>query len=78
MCKTIIQNIIVLWNYIELIKLIMRSDIDEQKDILSNILQASILVWRHVNLLGTYDVSNLKKKYDETCMTDKIINFKAA
>ncbi len=78
MCKTVLQNIIILWNYIELTKIIMRSDSETQKDILSNVLQASILVWRHVNLLGTYDFSNLKQKYNETVMIDEIIKFKAA
>ena len=78
LCKTILQNIIILWNYIELTKVIMRSDSENQKDILSNVLQASILVWRHVNLLGTYDFSNLKQRHNETVMIDEIINFKAA
>lgn len=52
MCRTIIQNIIILWNYLELIKIIMRSDVDERALLLENILSASILTWRHVNCTG--------------------------
>jgi len=34
MCKTIIQNIIILWNYIELTKIIMRAGSDERERLL--------------------------------------------
>ncbi len=77
-CKTIIQNIIILWNYIELTKIIMRSDLDKQKAILENITKASVIMWKHVNMLGTYDFSNFESKYNERIEIDNIINFKAA
>ena len=78
MCRTIIQNIIILWNYIELTKIIMRSDLDEQALLLENILSASILTWRHVNLHGTYDFSNLLSANDPDYSLDDVINFKVA
>ena len=78
MCKTVIQNVIILWNYIELTKLIMRSDLKQQKGILVNIANASIIAWKHVNLLGTYDFSNLKHMYNEKEEVEQLINFKAA
>ena len=77
-CKTIIQNIIILWNYIELTKIIMRSDLDRQKAILDNITKSSVIMWKHVNMLGTYDFSNFKSKYNGRIEIDNIINFKAA
>ena len=78
MCRTIIQNIIILWNYIELTKIIMRSDLDEQALLLENILSASILTWRHVNLHGTYDFSNLLSANNPDYSLDDVINFKVA
>ena len=78
MCRTIIQNIIILWNYIELTKIIMRSDPDERVLLLENILSASILTWQHVNLHGTYDFSNLLSANDPDYSFDDVVNFKAA
>ncbi|HAU3596962.1 TPA: Tn3 family transposase [Legionella pneumophila] len=78
MCRTIIQNIIILWNYIELTKIIMRSDPDERVLLLENILSASILTWQHVNLHGTYDFSNLLSANDPDYSFDDVVNFKTA
>ncbi len=78
MCKTFIQNIIILWNYIELTNIIMRSDGAERKELLDNITSASILTWRHVNLLGTYDFSDLGSANDEELNISELLNFKAA
>ena len=78
MCRTIIQNIIILWNYIELTKIIMRADLDERAVLLESILNASILTWRHVNLHGTYDFSNLFSANDRDYSFDDVVNFKAA
>ena len=78
MCKTIIQNIIILWNYIELTKIIMRSDPDQRELLLESITSASILTWYHVNLHGTYDFSNLLSSNDPDYSLEDVINFKAA
>ncbi len=78
MCRTIIQNIIILWNYIELTQIIMKSEPDERALLLENILSASILTWRHVNLHGTYDFSNLLSANDPEYSLDAIINFKTS
>jgi hypothetical protein len=65
-------------NYIELTKIIMRSDVDERALLLENILSASILTWRHVNLHGTYDFSNFLSANDPDYSLDDVINFKSA
>jgi TnpA family transposase len=75
-CKMIIQNVIILWNYIELTKLIMRSDKSKRDDILENMTNASILSWKHANLLGTYDFSNLQRTNDDEFETQEVVNFK--
>lgn len=78
MCKTLIQNIIILWNYIELTKIIMNAEDKERDVLLENIINASILTWQHVNLHGTYDFSNLLSANDDDYLLEDVINFKAA
>lgn len=76
--KHVTINIIILWNYIELTKIIMRSDPGEREHLLENITNASILTWQHVNLHGTYDFSNLLSSNDPEYTLDDVINFKAS
>ena len=78
MCKTIIQNIIILWNYLELTKIIMRANPEDRAELLDNITNASILTWHHVNFHGTYDFSNLLSVNDADYALDEVINFKTA
>jgi TnpA family transposase len=78
MCKTIIQNIIILWNYVELTKIIMILDKGDREALLENITNASILTWSHVNMHGTYDFSNLVSANDNAYSLDEVINFKVA
>jgi TnpA family transposase len=78
MCQTILQNIIILWNYIELTKIIMRSDKEVRDALMNDITSASILTWRHVNLHGTYDFNNLLAANDNAYSLDEVINFKVA
>ena len=79
MCKLIIQNIIILWNYIELTKIVMRTiDPDELKILLENIKQSSIITWKHVNMFGLYDFSSLKSRNDPNFDVEKLLSFVAA
>lgn len=78
MCKLILQNIIILWNYSELTKLIMRSDPERQLDILANITQGSIIAWGHANLLGLYDFRDLTSKNDDEFSGKKVMEFRLA
>lgn len=55
-CKVLIQNAIVLWNYLYLSqRLSETSDRDEREDMVESITGGSIIAWRHVNLQGEYD-----------------------
>ncbi len=78
MCQTIIQNIIILWNYLELTKIIMRSDTKTRKTLVENITSASILTWQHVNMHGTYDFTSLTRDNDNEFDYEEIRNFKIA
>lgn len=79
MCKLIIQNIIILWNYIELTKIIMRLDSKEEKArLIENIKEMSIIAWQHINMFGLYDFNSLKSMNDSEFSIDEIIAYKAA
>ena len=78
MCRTILQNIIILWNYIELTRIIMRSDKVDREALLQSIINASILTWQHVNMHGIYDFSNLLAANDNVYMPEEVINYKVA
>lgn len=78
MCKTILQNVIILWNYIELTKIIMRSDKGTADALLEDIKNSFILTWQHVNLHGTYDFSALDAESRDEISLEEVINFKVA
>ena len=59
-----LEGLIILWNYVALTKIIMRSDISARKTLVNNITRASILTWQHVNMHGIYDFSNLTAEND--------------
>jgi TnpA family transposase len=56
-CRHLIQNTIVLWNYMTLTKLLLESkeEPEKYKSILDIIKSASIMTWRHINIHGEYD-----------------------
>jgi TnpA family transposase len=55
-CKVLIQNAIVLWNYLYLSQLLANNaDIDERMRMLAAILKGSAMVWHHINMQGEYD-----------------------
>ncbi|WP_341748923.1 hypothetical protein [Candidatus Tisiphia endosymbiont of Sialis lutaria] len=56
----------------------MRSDSITRQTLLENIPNASILSWRHVNLHGIYDFSNLLATNDQDYSFNEVVNFKAA
>lgn len=55
-CKVLIQNSIVLWNYLYLSQLLTNCvDEKERAEMISLIKEGSILAWAHVNLHGKFD-----------------------
>lgn len=58
-CKILIQNAIVLWNYLALSELIVNTedaeDAEAREELIDSIHRGSVLCWRHINLRGTYD-----------------------
>jgi TnpA family transposase len=57
-CKVLIQNAIVLWNYLYLSQLLANNaNLTERNNMVKMIQHGSVMTWRHVNLLGKYDFS---------------------
>jgi len=55
-CKMLIQNAIVLWNYLYLSEYLANlKDIEERASAAQSILNGSVLTWRHINLHGEYN-----------------------
>jgi TnpA family transposase len=55
-CKVLIQNSIVLWNYLYLSQLLVNCiDQKEREDMVSLIRNGSVITWRHINLHGEFD-----------------------
>lgn len=55
-CKILIQNAIVLWNYLYLSQLLANCiDDNERNEMVDMIKNGSIMTWRHINLYGEYD-----------------------
>lgn len=79
MCKLIVQNIIILWNYIEVTKIIMRLDsLEEKQEMIENIKELSIISWQHINMFGLYDFNSLKVQNDSEFAIDDILSYKTA
>jgi len=55
-CMVLIQNCIILWNYMYLSNLILDTeDMEQRSAIIEAITQGSVITWAHVNLRGEYD-----------------------
>lgn len=57
-CKILLQNAIVLWNYLYLSQLLATANATKRGELLKIITNGSIMTWLHINLLGEYDFRN--------------------
>jgi len=54
-CKLLLQNSIILWNYLSLSeKIINTHDAEERQQLILDIRSGSVITWSHVNLRGEY------------------------
>ena len=62
-CKRLIQNTIILWNYLYITKKYQTAKSQKDKDdIIEALKNSSIVHWEHVNLYGEYDFTRSFKK----------------
>ncbi len=63
LCKTIIQNSIIFWNYLFLTDRLLRCKKQQDKDdLIESIMKGSVLTWRHINFSGEYDFTKPASK----------------
>lgn len=76
-CKRLIQNAIVLWNYLYLSKKIMEEQkAARQRELLKTIRSGSVVTWSHVHLQGEYDFSEEKMRDSMGFNFSQILAFK--
>lgn len=65
-CKRLIQNTIILWNYLYITKKYQMAKSQLDKDnIIKALKNSSIVHWSHVNLYGEYDFTRSFKKIEK-------------
>ena len=75
-CKVLLQNAIILWNYLYLSNVILNTpDEDGRSALIESIRRGSVITWRHVNLRGEYDFT-AKAANDGLFDFDKILSLK--
>lgn len=58
-CMIIIQNAIVLWNYLYLSQMLVNcQDQNERSELVAMVKKGSVLSWSHINLHGEFDFKN--------------------
>jgi len=74
-CKVIIQNVVVLWNYLYISQLLTNCIHEkEQKEMVTMISQGSMITWCHVNLHGEYNFKRHAANANTFDM-DRILSF---
>ena len=70
--KRLIQNAIILWNYLYLTKKLQQAKNQTEKDeIITAIKTSSIVHWQHINFYGTYDFTSYSKRVCNLITIDK-------
>lgn len=59
-CRILLQNSIVLWNYLYLSEMLSKLELQEELEEMIEVIRSSTaVVWHHVNMLGEYDFTKL-------------------
>ena len=76
-CKRLIQNSIILWNYLYLSQKLSDAKTQEEKNEMIKIINnSSIMTWSHTNLVGQYDFSEEQLKNSTRFNIKKILDLK--
>lgn len=61
LCSTILQNIVIAWNYLYLSDYLLSiGDSEQRQAVADGISEGSVISWEHINMLGTYDIDHLE------------------
>ena len=74
--KRLIQNSIILWNYMCITKKLQQAKNQKEKDdILAALKNSSLVVWAHINLFGIYDFQSHSKRIHRLIALDETKEF---
>ncbi len=74
--KRLIQNAIILWNYMYITKKLQQVTNQKEKDEILGVLKSSsIVAWSHVNLFGIYDFQSHSKRIHRLIALDETKGF---
>ena len=74
--KRLIQNVIILWNYMYITKKLQQAANQKEEDeILSALKNSSIVAWAHINLFGIYDFQSHSKRIHRLITLDETKGF---
>lgn len=77
-CKVLIQNAIILWNYLYLSQSLLNSaDQQRNQTLLDAIKNSSMISWAHINMHGEYDFKDSKPSKPAFSI-EEIVNLKIA
>ena len=72
-CRLLLQNAIVLWNYMYLSEILTKVQSQEElEEIMAVIKNSTAVVWHHVNMMGEYDFTKLLNNNNLRFDIDKI------
>ena len=72
-CRLLLQNAIVLWNYMYLSEMLTKVQSQEElEEIMAVIKNSTAVVWHHVNMMGEYDFTKLLNNNNLRFDIDKI------
>ena len=78
-CKVLIQNAIVLWNYLYVSNLLANNaDPDERSRMAFAVSRGSMMCWGHVNMQGEYDFREIATANESPFDMEKILALKIA
>ena len=78
-CRRLIQNAIVLWNYLYLSEYILSLDSQEKiEKVLAIIREGSMMVWAHINLHGEYNFLSIDETKGSSFDVPKIMELQVA
>lgn len=77
-CRMLIQNAIVLWNYLYLSQRLANAPENQQAEWLGMIKKGSTMLWRHINFNGEYDFRAKVSSSNEMFDMEKILGWDVA
>jgi TnpA family transposase len=73
--KRLIQNAIILWNYLYITKKLQQANENEKQEILNALKNSSIIYWNFINFYGEYDFTRSSKRIHRLIALDETKGF---